>query len=173
MGWGLRLISLTWTTYLVSTYGYLPELSVLVCRKIFPPSRPFLLHLILANTITSYRVMHRWTRHHPPVAMEHHIAPPLLVFHWNLAFDDHMLGTVYHGLKVAVCPHARSDDLMILIQPIIASLVPNPVPDSSRIVPLASITLTRSSMQQKYLSLAIILNSSWLLCLRKLSTTSW
>ena len=74
--------------------------------------------------------------HHPPVAMERHVAPPLIVFRWNLAFDDHRLGAVCHGLKDAVCPHVRSDDLiLILVRPILASLVPDPVPDLSGIVP--------------------------------------
>ena len=101
----------------------------------YPPSRPFLLPSIFANTIASYLDICRRTRHHPHVAMERHVAPSLIVFHWNLAFDDHRFGTVCYGLKVAVCPNARSDDLIILIRPILASLFPDPFPDSSGVFP--------------------------------------
>ena len=38
-------------------------------------------------------------------------------------------------MKVAVCPHARSDDLMVQVRPILVSLVPNPVSDSNGIIP--------------------------------------
>ena len=79
--------------------------------------------------------MHKKTRHNPPVTMERRIPPPRIVSHWNLAFDDHRLGTGCHGLKVAVFPHARSDNLMFQVCPILASLVPDPVPDSNGVIP--------------------------------------
>ena len=79
--------------------------------------------------------MRRRPRHHPHITMERHNIPPLIVFCLNLAFGDHRLGTVHYGLKVAVCPHTRSDDLMILVRPILASLVPDPFPDSNGIIP--------------------------------------
>ena len=87
--------------------------------------------------------MRRRTRHNTPVTMERRVPPPRFVFHWNLTSDDHMLGTVCHGLKVAICPHTRSDDLMILVWPILASLVPNPVLNSKGIVPRCIICLDK------------------------------
>ena len=79
--------------------------------------------------------MRQRPRYHPHITMDRHNIPPLVTFHWNLAFEDNRLGTVRHVLRVAVCPHTRSHDLMVLVRPILASLVPDPVPDLNVIIP--------------------------------------
>ena len=99
----------------ISTHRSPPKLSSLACRQnstflLFVPS-PF----DFANAIISYPIMRQRPRHHAHITMERHNIPPLVVFRWNLAFEDNMLRTVCHALRVAVCPHTRSDDLMILV----------------------------------------------------------
>ena len=60
------------------------------------------------------------------VTMKNHVAPPLIVYHWTLGFEDHWLGTVLYALEVTVCAHARIDRLMKLMLPILAAFNPNP-----------------------------------------------
>ena len=66
--------------------------------------------------------------------MERPSIPPLVVFWWNIVFEDDRLGTVCHALRVTICPYTRSEDLIILVRPIIASLVAT-VSDSNGIIP--------------------------------------
>ena len=98
------------------------------------PSIPSLLMSASANTGASYLAMIQGTRRCKPTTMDRFVAPPLVVFHWSLAFDDHMLQIIRFGLKVKVCPYTRSDDLMVLVWPILASLVPVPVPNPNGVV---------------------------------------
>ena len=65
--------------------------------------------------------------------MERPIIPPLVVFCWSLDVEDNRLGTVCHTLRVSVCPHTRSDDLMILVRPILFLFAT--VPDSNGVIP--------------------------------------
>ena len=105
--------------------------------------------------------------------MERLNIPPLIVFCWNLAFENNRLGTVRHALRVTVFPHTRSDDLMIIVCPILASLVPNPVPDLNNVIPrpinhIDEIFYVTAVSQQSHHPQFIII-----LCLRTLSAISW
>ena len=44
-----------------------------------------------------------------------------------------MLGTDRHALKVSICPHARTDDLLVLLRPVIHHLAT--IPDSDGVIP--------------------------------------
>ena len=90
------------------------------------PSSP----LDYANTILPG--MRYRPRHHPHITMERPIIPPLILLRWTLFVEDSMLGTVRHALKVSICPHTRSDDLLIVMRPILHHLAT--IPDSNGVI---------------------------------------
>ena len=61
--------------------------------------------------------------------MDRYDNAPWVMFPWSLAYEEYRLQIVLFGLKVRVCPYTRSDDIMVLVRPLLASSIPVPVPN--------------------------------------------
>jgi len=65
--------------------------------------------------------------------MERPIIPHLILLRWTLFVEDSMVGTVRHSLEVSIYPHTRSEDLLIVMRPILHHLAI--IPGSNGVIP--------------------------------------
>ena len=70
--------------------------------------------------------MNRRARHRHSVAMDRYLSPPWEMFPWSLAYEAFQSEVVRFGLKIVISALTRSNDIMVLVQRILDSLVPIP-----------------------------------------------
>ena len=74
----------------------------------------------------SFYAMNTRARRCQPVAMDRYGNAPWVMFPWTLAYKEYQTEVVHFVLKMVICPLTRSDNLMVLVQSILDSLVPVP-----------------------------------------------
>ena len=74
--------------------------------------------------------------------MDCYVNAPRVMFHWSLAYKEYRHEVIRFALKVDVCPFTRSDDHMVLIQPILNSIIPVPASPIDEIFYVTKMTLT-------------------------------
>ena len=52
-----------------------------------------------------------------PIAMDCYVDFSLVLYSYSLAFEQFNLGDVLSGLKLAICPFTRYDDIMVTLRP--------------------------------------------------------
>ena len=67
--------------------------------------------------------------------------PPQGIFPWSLAYEEYRLQVIHFDLELVIYPFTRSDDLMILIQPLIDSINPFPVSPINKILYVTTMAL--------------------------------
>ena len=59
--------------------------------------------------------------------MDRYVNAPRVMFPWSLAYKDYRLQVVCFVLKVVICSFTRSEDPIVLAQPLLDSITPVPV----------------------------------------------
>ena len=74
--------------------------------------------------------------------MDRYANAPRVMFPWSLAYEEYRLQVIRFSLKVVICPFTKSDDLVVLIQPLLDSSIPVPVSPIGKIFYVTTMTLT-------------------------------
>ena len=97
--------------------------------------------------------MNRRVRPRHSVAMDRYLSPPREIFPWSLTYQAFQSEVVRFGLKIVLSALTRLNNIMVLVQHILDSLVPIP---SSPVDEIFYVTkVTQPSLHPQYAAITV------------------